>query len=37
MGPGIKRLIAPQVVFEIYQEAHDPPRESLFDGLKETE
>ena len=34
---GIKRLITPQIAFEIYQEAHDPPLESLFDGLKETE
>ena len=34
---GIKQLITSQPVFEIYQEAHDPPLESLFDGLRETE
>jgi LmbE family N-acetylglucosaminyl deacetylase len=33
----IKQFLTPQAVFEIYQEAHDPPLESLFDGLKETE
>jgi hypothetical protein len=32
-GPGIKRNIPREAVFELYQEAHDPPQESLFDGL----
>jgi hypothetical protein len=32
----IKQYLAPQAVFEIYREAHDPPLESLFEGLKET-
>jgi hypothetical protein len=36
-GTGIKRNISRKAVFELYQEAHDPPLESLFDGLKETE
>jgi LmbE family N-acetylglucosaminyl deacetylase len=34
---GIKRLMTLHPVFEIYQEAHDPPLESLADGLNETE
>jgi hypothetical protein len=32
---GIKRNIAREAVFEIYQEAHEPPLESLVDGLTE--
>jgi hypothetical protein len=32
---GIKRLITPQVVFEIYQEAYDPPLGGVSDGLAE--
>jgi hypothetical protein len=34
---GIKRDIPREAVFELYQEAHDPPLESLFDGLNETD
>jgi hypothetical protein len=30
---GIKRNIPREAVFELYQEAHDPPLESLLDGL----
>ena len=30
---GIKRNIPREAVFEVYQEAHDLPLESLFDGL----
>jgi hypothetical protein len=33
MGPGIKRNIPREAVFEVYQEAHDPPLNSLFDEL----
>ena len=32
---GVKRTIPLQAVFEIYQEAHDPPLKRLFDGLTE--
>jgi LmbE family N-acetylglucosaminyl deacetylase len=32
----IKEALTPQAAFEIYQEAHDPPLESLFDGLTES-
>jgi hypothetical protein len=31
---GIKQDIPREAVFEVYQEAHDPPLESLLDGLK---
>jgi LmbE family N-acetylglucosaminyl deacetylase len=34
-GSGIKQLLTPQVVFEIYQEQHDPPLKGLFEGLAE--
>ena len=34
---GIKQLLTPEVAFEIYQEAHDPPLESLLDGLNGSE
>ena len=30
---GIKRDIPPEAVFELYQEAHDPPLGSLTEGL----
>ena len=33
---GARRNIPREAVFEIYQEAHDPPLESLFEGLVET-
>jgi hypothetical protein len=33
MGPGIKRNIAREAVFEVYQETHEPPLGSLFGGL----
>jgi hypothetical protein len=33
---GIKRHMSRQAVFELYQEAHDPPLGSLFDGLTES-
>jgi hypothetical protein len=33
MGPGARRNIPCEAVFEIYQEAHDPPLKSLFDRL----
>ena len=33
MGPRIKEFLTPQAVFEIYQEAYDPPLNSLFDEL----
>jgi hypothetical protein len=33
---GIKRDIAREAVFEIYQEVHDPPLASVVDGLTET-
>ena len=29
----IQEFLTPQVAFEIYQEDHDPPLESLFEGL----
>ena len=32
---GARRNIAREAVFEIYQEAHDPPLGSLFDRLTE--
>ena len=32
---GARRNIPREAVFEIYQEAHDPPLESLFEGLAE--
>ena len=31
---GIKEFLTSQVAFEIYQEEHDPPLGSLFEGLK---
>jgi hypothetical protein len=31
----IKEFLPPQAAFEIYQEEHDPPLESLFDELNE--
>jgi hypothetical protein len=31
---GIKRNIPREAVFEIYQEAHDPPLDDLLDGLR---
>jgi hypothetical protein len=34
---GIKRNIPREAVFEIYQEAHDPPLKSLFDELTESQ
>jgi hypothetical protein len=34
-GPGIKRNIPHEAVFEIYQEAHDPPLGGVSDGLTE--
>ena len=34
MGPRIKEFLTPQAVFEIYQEAHDPPLDDLLDGLR---
>jgi hypothetical protein len=33
---GIKRNIPREAVFEVYQEAHDPPLGSLFEELVET-
>ena len=35
MGPGARRNVPRQAVFEIYQEAHDPPLKSLFGELNE--
>jgi hypothetical protein len=32
---GIKRHRSRRVVFEIYQEAHDPPLDNLIDGLRQ--
>ena len=32
---GIRNSISREAVFEIYQEAHDPPLSSLFEGLTE--
>jgi hypothetical protein len=34
---GIKQNIPREAVFEIYQEAYDPPLKSLADGVRETE
>ena len=34
---GARRNIPREAVFEIYQEAHDPPLGSLFEGLSGTE
>jgi hypothetical protein len=31
----IKQFLTPQAAFEIYQEAYDPPLESLFEKLRE--
>ena len=33
MGPGIKRNIPREAVFELYREAHDPPLGSVVDEL----
>ena len=30
---GVRRSISREAVFEIYQEAYDPPLDELFDGL----
>ena len=32
---GIKRNIPREAVFELYQEAHDPPLDNLIDGLRQ--
>lgn len=37
MGPGARRTSPREAVFEIYQEAHDPPLEGLFDDLNRPE
>jgi hypothetical protein len=34
---GIKRHMSREAVFELYQEAHEPPLESLFQGLTENQ
>ena len=34
---GARRNIPREAVFEVYQEVHDPPLESLFDGLTENQ
>jgi hypothetical protein len=34
---GARRNIPREAVFEIYQEAHDPPLKSLFDELTESQ